>query len=391
MMRRKTPCRVRLTAAAIGVTLGTTACAKPTASEPPLPAIRGGLVEEARPVVSPRYSAAIQAFRESSLAFKSAGVVEHIGQMRGANGRWRNIESGDLVAFGAELAHVRRIDYGQRVEQMEDQLRQSQAALAQTESLFRQADLDRTRAANLYHAASLIKPEYDQAQARYDAAQAQVDGARAAVAGAQNAVNQATLALEDTVLRAPFSGVVAARHVELGTLVGSSTIGFVLQDIDFVKAVFAVPDTSLATVHVGQRLKVALDALADPVAGVVTAIAAQSDPRTHVFPVEVSLPNPAHQIRPGMIGSIAINPITSAGSKLVVPVSAIVPVFDRPGSFGVFRLENRGGRTFAVVQPVSVGQTFASIEVTGGVRASDRIVAVGGELVRNGQEVRVLP
>src|SRR5262249_52445151 len=167
MLRIKTPGRVRLAAAAIGITLGTAACARPAASEPPLRTVRGGLVEEARPAVSPRYSAVIHAFREASLAFKSAGILRHTPPKRNANGQWRNIESGDFVASGAELAHVRRIDYEQRVEQTQDQLRQSQAALAQTESLFRQADLERTRARNLYHAASLIKPEYDQAEARY--------------------------------------------------------------------------------------------------------------------------------------------------------------------------------------------------------------------------------
>src|SRR5262249_34651136 len=150
---------------------------------------------------------------------------------------------------------------------------------------------------------------------------------------------------------------------------------------DVVKAVFAVPDTSLTMVRLGQHLDVTLDASPDPVSGVVTAIAAQADPQTHLFPVEVSLPNPAHGVRPGMIGSVTIGPMTSTRSTLVVPLSAIVQAPDHAGSFGVFRLENRGGKTFAVAQQVSVGQTFgSSIEVTSGVRVADRIVTLGAEL-----------
>jgi len=378
--------------AAAGWSLATLGCGRPKPPDSPMPTVRGGLVQELRPAASPRYSAAIQPSRQVNLAFKSAGIVDQIYQVRGGDGRWRNVESGDGVAGGTELAQVRRLDYEQRVEQARDQLRQSQAALAQSESTFRQAELDHTRASNLYQSESLIKPEYDQAQARYDGARAQVDAAHAAVAVAQDAVSQANLALDDTVVRAPFGGLLASRSIERGALAGNTTVGFVVVDIDVVKATFAVPDSSLAVVRMGQHLEVTLDALSDPVSGVVTSIGAQADPRTHVFPVEVSLPNPGHRIRPGMIGSLTLGPIAVTGSKLVVPLSAIVQTPDRPGSFAVLRLEERGGKSYVAAQQVSVGQTFgSSIEVTSGVRAADRIVTVGGELVSNGQEVRVLP
>src|SRR5262249_12793699 len=153
--------------AAAGWSLATLGCGRPKPPNAPMPSVRGGLVEELRPAISPRYSAAIQPSRQVNLALKSAGIVDQIYHVRGGDGRWRNVESGDVVAGGTELARVRRLDYEQRVEQARDQLRQSQAALAQSESTFRQAELDHTRASNLYQSASLTNPEYDQPHARH--------------------------------------------------------------------------------------------------------------------------------------------------------------------------------------------------------------------------------
>jgi multidrug efflux system membrane fusion protein len=62
-----------------------------------------------------------------------------------------------------------------------------------------------------------------------------------------------------------------------------------------------------------------------------------------------------------------------------------------PQGFAVFRIENREGKNYASAQPVEVGKTYGNaIEVTSGVSNGERIVALGGELLRNGQEIRVL-
>src|SRR5215470_8649687 len=108
--------------AAAGWSLATLGCGRPKPPDAPVPTVRAGLVEELRPAMSPRYSAAIQPSRQVNLAFKSAGIVDQIYQVRGGDGRWRNVESGDVVAAGTELARVRRLDYEQRVEQARDQL-----------------------------------------------------------------------------------------------------------------------------------------------------------------------------------------------------------------------------------------------------------------------------
>jgi multidrug efflux pump subunit AcrA (membrane-fusion protein) len=63
-----------------------------------------------------------------------------------------------------------------------------------------------------------------------------------------------------------------------------------------------------------------------------------------------------------------------------------------PEGFAVFRIRNREGKLFAEAQDIQIGNTYGnSIEVTAGVAAGERIVTLGGSLLRDGQEVRLLP
>ena len=65
---------------------------------------------------------------------------------------------------------------------------------------------------------------------------------------------------------------------------------------------------------------------------------------------------------------------------------------DNPNGFAVFRLVDREGKTYAAARSVTPGGTFGnSLEVLRGVTTGERIVALGGELLRDGQEVRLLP
>jgi multidrug efflux system membrane fusion protein len=250
-----------------------------------------------------------------------------------------------------------------------------------------------------------VKPQFDQAKGRYDTAGAAVKGAEASVKAAESAVKAAEaaaanaraaqsetkLSLSDTSLRAPFDGWIAARNVDRGALVGNATVGFSMIDIHLVKAAFAVPDSSLKMVRLGEKLPITLEIVPHALQGVVTAISPQADPKTHVFSIEVTLDNAHGDLKPGMIGTLTLGVVRNAATRLVVPLSAVVRAPSDPNGFAVFRLVSRDGKTYAAAQVIKIGQTLSnSIEVTAGVSAGERIIALGGSLVRDGQEVRVL-
>jgi multidrug resistance efflux pump len=171
------PSRTCTTCALLTLMVLAAACNKQPIPEPALQTVSAATVEEIHSDTPERYSATISASAQVDLAFKSAGIIDRIHQVKGADGRIRDVQAGDYVAEGTELAVVRRLDYEQRVQQSQDQTALAEAQRAQAEVALRQAELDYTRATNLYQTASITKPEYEQARTRLDSATAQVAGA----------------------------------------------------------------------------------------------------------------------------------------------------------------------------------------------------------------------
>ena len=381
-------------------------------AEPPdaaIPTVRVANVELISPdtAEAERYSASITPIEQIDLGFKSAGIVDHILTVRGADGRMRDVQIGDKVTRGSELGAVRALDYEQRLQQAQAQvgqadaqLAQAKAQLTQAQANFSEASVEYTRAKTLFESASLVKLQYDQAKGRYDttqaaveAARAAVDNANAAVANARAVANQAKLSLSDTTIRAPFTGWITARNVQKGSLASSTTPAFSMMDSHLVKAVFSIPDFSLKNVRAGQQQAVMLDAVQHPLQGIVTAISPQADPKGRVFMVEVTIANPSEDVRPGMIGTLFFGGAKeNMGQRLVVPLAAVVKAPNQPQAFAVFRVRNREGKSFAESQEIQIGNTYGNaIEVITGLKAGDRIVALGGSLLRDGQEIRLLP
>ena len=381
-------------------------CAKEKHLEPVVQVVRAGVVQEIHPGPEERYSVSIEPFDKVDLAFKSGGIVQGIRQVRGADGRMRNVQAGDKVARHAELAQVRPLDYEHALEQAEAQraqaeaqLARAQAELAQARANFNTSQIEYARAGNLFRSASLVKPQYDQAKGRYDSDAASVAAAEAAVKVAQDglanvgvAVKEAKLSLRDATLNAPFAGWITARNVDRGSLVDAKTIGFSVEDTHLVKAVFAVPDFKLPGIRRGQKQPVVLEPLQRTATGVVTSISPQADPHSRVFRVEVTLDNPREDIRPGMIGYLTLGQTRDSRPRLVVPLAAVVRAPANPNGFAVFGLTVRDGKTYACAQTIEIGETFGdSIEVTRGLSAGQTIISLGGALLHDGQQVSVIP
>jgi multidrug efflux system membrane fusion protein len=395
-------------------------CGKQKQVEPVIQVVRAGVVQEIQPSPEERYSVSIEPFQKVDLAFKSGGIVEQILQVRGADGRIRNVQAGDRVAANAQLAQVRPLDYQHALDQAEAQhaqaqaqhaqaqaqRAQAQAELAQARANFNTAQVEYVRTSNLFQSASVVKPQFDEAKGRYEAGSAALaaaqegvkaaeDGVKAAengVAKAAAAVDQARLSLGDTALKAPFAGWMTARNINRGSLVDGNTIGFSIQDTHLVKAAFAIPDFRLSGIRRGQKQSVLLEPLHRTVTGVVTSISPQADPQSRVFTVEVTLDNPREDIRPGMIGSLILGRTRDSRPRLVVPLTAVVRAPGDPNGFAVFRLIERGGKPCASAQTIQIGETYGdSIEVTRGLSAGQKIVSLGGAQLRDGQEVSVIP
>jgi RND family efflux transporter MFP subunit len=323
-----------------------------------------------------RYSASIIPYAQVELAFRTSGYVTGVKQVMGADGRVRDIGTGDYVEKGTVLAHV-------RLEDMENQVAQAQAQLDQAVAQHTQADQAFGRAKILFLTQSITKPDYDQSQQRFNSTLAAVDNAKAAL-------RQAELTLGDSDLKAPFSGFVLNRIIELGSLVSSSSAAFTIADISSAKATFGVPDYALKRVRLGQQLSIALPDDVTPFVGRVTSISPSADARDRVFAIEVTVANQSGRLKPGMIASLSLGE-SSRTSDPSVPLSAIVPYPSGPGRFAVMVAQEHAGKWTANLREVKLGATRETSIAAIGVEPGENVVAVGAQLLKDGEPIEVIP
>jgi RND family efflux transporter MFP subunit len=325
-----------------------------------------------------RYSANIVPYAQVDLAFQSNGYIDSIYQVPSPSGGKRNVDQGDWIPKGTVLAVVKQQDYLDRLQQAKAQLSRSQAE-------YEKAKLSWDRVSALYATQSATAPDYDSAKA-------QLDSTAAAVSGAEAQVSEANVALDNCSLKAPFSGWLVSRNVDLGSLVGPATKGFALADTSSVKVVFGVPDTFMNRVKLGQHFVVSTDALPQPFDGRVSAISPSADAKSRVFSVEITIPNRRNELKPGMIASLALEGQRLQQAAIAVPLAAVIRNPGRADSFAVMTAEGSDDLKSARLRPVELGDTYGNMIVAkSGVNAGDRVITTGVNLVRDGDKVRVAP
>jgi multidrug efflux system membrane fusion protein len=327
---------------------------------------------------SSKYSASIVPYSQVDLAFQSSGYIDHVIQVKSANGGMRNIDQGDWIRKGTVLAVVRQDSY-------KDKLGQAEAQLSRAQAERQKAQLSFDRVSALYSAQSATKPDLDSAKA-------QLDSTTASVSGAEAQESEARTALADCSLRAPFDGWIVKRTVDAGSFVGPATNGFTIANTRSVKAIFGIPDTSISRVRVGQSLTITTDALSQPFRGRITSISPSADPKSRVFSVEVTIDNPKNSLKSGMIASLAIGGARLLQTVFAVPLSAIIRDPQKADGFAVMTLSGDSEIESAHVRSVQLGSIYGNmIGITGGLLPGEKVITTGVTLIKNGTSVRVIP
>lgn len=366
-------------------------------------AVRTAVVELSAKQEPAKYSTVIAPNAQVDLAFRVPGYVVELYQTRGADGRIRPLEAGARVAAGTTLAHIRASDYEALVDkalgardEADAGMLAAAAQIAEAQAGLAEAELNFQRISKLWEQESVTKPVYDASKAKLDTAQAKVDAAKAASVGARQhlfsasgQLKEAQIALDDTQLRAPFSGVLLERRVELGTLVAAGTPAFIVADLHLVKGRFSVPDWALQSFRPGQSLELTVDAFPnESFLGRVLSLSAAADPRVRSFEIEVSIVNPGLKLRSGMIAVARAAGTTSDRHQVQIPVDALVhdAIADR---YLVYTVEQKGSRAFAAATPVRPGPLSGNqVLILDGLNPGQRIVTSGANLLQPGEAIR---
>ncbi|MEW6350650.1 MAG: efflux RND transporter periplasmic adaptor subunit [Thermodesulfobacteriota bacterium] len=351
---------------------------KPPFEKPPIP-VKVIAVEPAESEAGLRYSATLAPREQVNLAFKVGGYVDAILQPAGPDGKIHDLQKGDRVAKGTVLARLRDSDYLAKLNHARSALEEARASLAQATREF-------DRAERLLEQNVVAKDLFDKAKEKLDVTKARAKGA-------ESQVEEATIQLQDTVLRSPLDSLVVDRFLERGTLVAPGTRAFVLADLGSVKAVFGVPDYLLREVKRGDALKVSVEALHNrEFRGFVTAVSPSADPRSRVFQVEITVDNPGLQLKDGMIASVQLGGSTADNPLPVVPLNAVVRPPGDPHGYMVFTIAQDSGKQRAAGRRVAIGKVFANkVAVTDGLKVGEKVITLGATIVSEGAHVAIIP
>jgi membrane fusion protein (multidrug efflux system) len=256
--------------------------------------------------------------------------------------------------------------------------RQERAQLASLEAQRDLARINFGRTQELVNAGVISRQEYDQATAQQKATEANVAEIRATI--------------ERKTIRAPFSGILGIRKVNLGQYLPAGSPIVSNQSLSPIYVNIGVPQQAAAQVHVGGKLRLTTEDVKDKVfTGTVTAIDSEVDEATRNIQVQATLANPDGKLRPGMFVQVEL-PVGIGRPVIPLPASAINYAPYGDSVFVITDLKDPQGKTYRGVKQQFVkveGSRGDQVAVISGLNPGDEVVTSGVFKLRNGAAVQV--
>ena len=273
-------------------------------------------------------------------------------------------ESGTAATNGQLLVQL-------DTRQEEAQLRTAKAKLA----LARQ---NRDRANELNQKRVIATSAFDEAKSQYDAAVASLDETQATI--------------DRKTIRAPFSGAIGIRQINVGQYLKSGDPIVQLESLDPIYVNFALPQQNLGNLKVGQSVKIEADGLPGKVfEGSITAINSMVDTSTRNIQIQATIRNPEHLLRSGMFAGVQVA-LPERDNVVMVPSTAIQYAPYGDSVFVIETMKDEQGKEYLGVheQGVTLGKSRGDqIEIRKGLKPGDEIATSGLFKLRQGGAVKV--
>ncbi len=290
----------------------------------------------------------LRAVNGADLSLEVSGIVDQI-----------DFKSGDDVQAGAVLLRLRSND-------------------------------DQAKLQALQATADLAQVNYDRDVKQWKAqaiAQATVDSDKFNLRNALAQVEQQKAMMDKKVLRAPFSGHLGIRAVDVGQFLNAGTTVVTVQALDPIFADFFLPQQALDQIRIGQAITTHVDTYpGQAFDGKIIAINPQVDAASRNVQVRAELANPDHKLLPGMYATVEID--AGAPQRYVtLPQTAIA--FNPYGST-VYIVEQHGAAHTVHQSFVTTGDRRGDqVAITNGVKQGDVVVTAGQMKLHNGSPVAI--
>lgn len=333
---------------------------------------------------------------EATLSVKVPGRVSTV-----------TVDLGSVVRRGQVVAQVEQQDYRLRVQQADAALQQARARLGlapqgdsdrfdpettgtvrQARAVLEEARQNRQRVVQLVESGVVARAEYESADAAFKVAQGRYQDAVEEIRNRQALLSQrrtelslARQALADTVVVAPFDGLVQERHASVGEYLGAAAPVVTVVRVNPLRFRGEVPERDAATVRAGQNVRVTVEGDSGLYAGRIVRLSPTINQQNRVLVVEAEIANPGG-LRPGGFARAEI--VTNSGDMAVtVPANAVVTF---AGIEKVITVENGKARE----KPITTGRRADTwTEILSGINVGEAVVLDPGNL-QSGQAVNVV-
>ena len=323
----------------------------------------------------------VVAQRKAAVASKATGRLE-----------WLGVREGSTVKGGEVIARLESRDVTAQMEQAAANIKVAEANLQQGEAELKETERALKRSEELLQKNFVSPAAHDTVVARHARAVAAIAGHRAAIAAARASYRASQVAVEQTLIRAPFDGVVLTKNANVGDVItpfssalGSQAAVVTMADMTTLEIEADVSEANIAKVRVQQPAEIQLDALPDGrFRGEVHRMVPTVDRSKATVTVKIRFVDRDPRVLPEMSAKVALLsrevPQDKNTPRVAVPATAIT---ERDGRKVVFVV--RDGKATEV--PVKVGAAIGDLVQADGVKAGERVVLKPPERVKNGVEV----
>jgi RND family efflux transporter MFP subunit len=322
--------------------------------------------------------------RKSALASKVTGRLI-----------WLGVEEGNRVKKDQVVARLESQDVTAAKDQANAHVKAARSNLEQAKAELRDATLTFNRNKELLAKGVIARATYDTVLARYEKAVAATGAAEATVKASLAALDGANIALEYTLIRAPFAGVVLTKDADLGDIVtpigaavNAKSAVITIADMESLQVEVDVSESNIQQITINQPCEIQLDSLPEQrFRGVIHMIVPTADRSKATVTVKVRFLDKDSRILPEMSAKVAFlsRPATPEEQRPRTAVSQTA-IVSRKGKESVFLIQGNRATETQVRLGAKIGDM---VEVLDGVKAGDKVVLNPSERLKNGSKIKI--
>lgn len=346
------------------------------------------------------YKSTLEAYSQGTVTSKISAKIVSVSV---ENGQFVN--DGDVVATlddqdiqnSIKSAQAQISVYEKQVQASEQSLNSSQVAMEKLKISVDDAQRNYDRQKTLYDSKAISKTDLETAEKTLNTAKADYDSGNASIQTAQASIETAKANLEaqkvslekyqsdltNTVIKAPISGVISGKSMNVGQMASTGTALATVNDISSVYATIQIPQEKISDIKTGQVATVTVDGVDKTYNGTVESIDLSADATARVFTCKIKINNSDKSLYPGVYGKAEI--ISSEKIQIItMPLNALV---GSEGDYSVFINDNESAKK----QKITIGKTDENnVEIASGIKDGDQIICTNTSTLQDGDVIDVI-